>query len=428
MPISVNNGESGLSVRGKMNGGFGIESGAMESPYELTFNIYHRIRTLTVSSDIEIGLASSGMTSNTFETLVTTGNGSNALTFDADIELLGETWNNQKVQTIDFRYIAGAVIGVITTISDVSFPPTLSSATMNGAEGGTQTLDLVFNESVTITTAGWTVSATGGAVTVSSVSSGSGTTAPKLSLSRSIGSDETLTVSYDPGTGATVSVDDSTELATVTAQAVTNNAYEILFNVPFTGTTVDTGAGTVTNPDSANLTIAQNGTLRFTRTTDTLVSSSNSNYWRSVNTYGRGAYSVLMNKDIGFTFSVAIFIYRVDANNDISIIHRLSADSLDIRIRSNNVTTYTLATGISTSSRVKIVFATNGDISFYYWSGSAWTQMGTTRPSSEHATLAAAGNGNIQLGAASSVSDGTGDRFSFDDVYITDKNYTTVTP
>lgn len=427
MPVSVANGESGLSVRNKINGGFGVDSGAMGSPYELTFDIYHRIRTLTVDSDIEIGLGSA-MVSNTFETVITTGDGSHALTFDPDIELLGDTWNNEKVQTIDCRYIAGTVIAVITTISDVVFPPELSSATMNGAEGGTQTLDLVFDAAVTITTAGWTVSATGGAVTVSSVSSGSGTTSPKFSLSRSIGSDETITVSYDPGTGATVSVSDSVELATITAAAVTNSAYEILFNVPFTGTTIDTGAGTVTNPDSANLTISQSGTLRFTRTTDTAVASSNSNYWRSVNTYGRGAYSVLMNKDTGFTNSVAIFIYRVDANNDIAIVHRLTANSLDIRIRSNNATTYTLATGISSNSRVKIVFATNGDISFYYWSGSAWTQMGTTRPASEHATLHAAGNGNIQLGANSATADAPADRFSFDDVYVTDKDYTTVTP
>lgn len=427
MPIQISYAETLRQGTDKMNGMLGTDSGAMGSPYELTFNIYHRIRTLAVTSDIEIGLGGA-MVSNTFETLITTGDGEHTLTFDQDILFQGDTWNNEKVQMIDFRYLAGAVVGVITTIGDVSFPPSLSTATMNGAEGGSQTLDLVFTEAVDITTAGWSVDATGGAVTVSSVSSGDGTTTPKLALSRSIGSDETLTVSYNPATGATVSTDDETELETISAHSVTNSAYEILLSVPFTGGTVDTGVGAVTNPDSANLTITQSDKLLFTRTTDNAVASSNSNYWRSVGTFGHGVYSILMNKDTGFTNSVAVFMFRVDANNDIAIIHRLSANSLDIRIRSNNSTTYTLATGITSNSRVKIVYAANGDISFYYWSGSAWTQMGTTRPSSEHSTLAAAGNGNVQLGTNSNASDAASDRFSFDSLYITDKDYTTETP
>jgi hypothetical protein len=83
-------------------------------------------------------------------------------------------------------------------------------------------LDLTFDEATTITTAGWSMSATGGAVTISSVVSGSGTTTPKLGLSRSIANGETVTISYDPATGATTD-GSGNELAAITNQAVTNN-------------------------------------------------------------------------------------------------------------------------------------------------------------------------------------------------------------
>lgn len=129
-----------------------------------------------------------------------------------------------------------------------------------------------------------------------------------------------MTVSYDPGTGATVSTSDSIELETVTNHAVTNNVITINLEVLFTGTTVDTVKGTLTNPDSANLTISQNNKLLFTRTTDVAVASSTTNFWRSTNTYGRGTYACLMNRDTGFLNSAAVFQYRVDANNDLAIL------------------------------------------------------------------------------------------------------------
>lgn len=421
MPVSVNNGESGLSVRTKINGGFGVESGAMESPYELTFDIYHRIRTLTVDADIEIGLASSPV-SNTFETLITTGDGDHELTFDPDITLLGDTWDNSKVQCIDFRYINGTVLAVIQSLSDVEFPPTFTSATMTGSETGTQTLDLVFNVAVNITTAGWSVAASGGAVTVSSVSSGSGTTAPKLTLSRAIGSTETLTVSYDHSTGATVATSGGVELGTVTTEAVTNNAYQIDLEVLFTGTTVDTSKGTLTNPDSANLTIAQNGKLNFTRTTDTAVASSITNYWNSVNTYTRGTFAVLMSHDTGFINSIKAFVYRVDANNDIAILSSTTSNLATLRIRSGGSTVYTYDTGISLNNRFRIRFNAANQIIFEYWNSSTWTQLGTTQ------TVNVGSAGNIRFQTNSSVADAPADVFSFDSLYITDKTYTTVTP
>jgi hypothetical protein len=95
---------------------------------------------------------------------------------------------------------------------------TIENATPNQA-------DAVFDEATTITTAGWSMSATGGAVTIDSVVSGSGTTTPKLGLSRSIANGETVTVSYNPATGATTDANGN-ELAEITEGdpfAVTNN-------------------------------------------------------------------------------------------------------------------------------------------------------------------------------------------------------------
>jgi hypothetical protein len=97
--------------------------------------------------------------------------------------------------------------------------PTLTAASIENATPSQ--LDLTFDEATTITTAGWSMSATGGAVTISSVISGSGTTTPKLGLSRSIADGETVTISYDPATGATTD-GSGNELAAITNQAVTN--------------------------------------------------------------------------------------------------------------------------------------------------------------------------------------------------------------
>lgn len=422
MPIQISYAETLRQGTDKMNGMLGTDSGAMTAPYELTFNTYHRIRTLSVNSDIEIGLGSA-MVSNTFETLITTGDGEHDLTFDIDIQLSGDAWSNLHVQSIDFRYIGGAVLGIIQTISEVTFPPEFTSATLNGAESGTQTLDLVFTEAVNITTAGWSVSATGGAVTVSSVSSGSGTTSPKLSLSRAIDGDETLTVSYDPGTGNTVGTSSSVELATLSAAAVTNNAYEINLEVLFTGTSVETGKGTLTNPDSTNLTLSQNGKLLFTRTTDVAVASSVTNFWGTVNTYTRGVFAVLMNHDTGFSNSVKVMQYRVDANNDITILSTTgSTTNATIRVRSGGSTTYTLDTGVSLNNRWRIRYDSSNNIIFEYWSGSAWTQVGVTQ------TVNIGSAGNLRLSTASNASDAPSDVFSFDSVYITNRPYTTVTP
>lgn len=102
---------------------------------------------------------------------------------------------------------------------EITGPPSLDTITI--AASGTS-ITLVFSENVTGQTAGYSLTATDGAVTLSSPT-GDGTPTHGYTLSRTIGSHETVTLSYDSGTGSSED-DDSNALASITDQAVTNNS------------------------------------------------------------------------------------------------------------------------------------------------------------------------------------------------------------
>jgi hypothetical protein len=383
---------------------------------ELTFDVLNKKYTKYITSNQTLSLAASGNVADSFIIITTTGDGSHLLSFPATWIMSGDAYSATRKQEILFRYTGTYVLGVITSLE---FIPILLSASVENASPSI--LNLGTSLAVIITTAGWSVSASGGAVTVSSVASGSGTIAPKLNLSRSIASTEIVTVSYDQSTGATLDTNGN-ELITLIAFAVTNNVVGINLEVLFTGTTIDTAKGTVTNPDVANLTISQNNKLIFTRTTDTAIASTLVNYWRSVNTYTRGTFAVLFNKDAGFATSAASFQYRVDANNDIAILKKAnSATEVTLRVRVSAATVYTLDVTVSQNSRFKIAYNSLNEIRFYYYS-SGWIQIGTTQ------TYNVGSSANIQLATNSESADAPADAFSFDTLYVTDKEYTTVTP
>lgn len=389
----------------------------------LTFDAYSKKQEHTLTADITAALAGSGNVEGSFITWIISGDGVHTLDFPVDWVMLGDRFNLFKVHEILFKYTQGVVVGVMTIIDDIPdiFPPVLNSAAIENATPSV--LDLVFDEAVTITAAGWSISASGGAATVDSVASGSGTATPKLNLSRSISANETVTVSYNPATGATTDLL-SNELATVTAQAVTNNVVVINLEVLFAGTTVDTAKGTLTNPDSANLTISQNNKLLFTRTTDVSISSSITNYYRTVNTYTRGTFTVLMNAETGFGVSLSSFQYRVDVNNDIAILRNATLTDggmVTIRVRSGGTTTYSLLTAVPGSNRFMIEYNSSNQIRFYYYS-SGWVLMGATQ------TVNIGAAGTIQLSTNSHVNDAAGDVFSFDSLYVTDRFFPTATP
>lgn len=106
--------------------------------------------------------------------------------------------------------------------SSDSTPPTLSSATI--AANGT-TFTAVFSENVNSAgsyAAGFSISASGGAATLS-YSSGDGTDTIVFTVSRTINQGESVTFSYSSGTGD-VEDDASNALASFTGTAVTNNS------------------------------------------------------------------------------------------------------------------------------------------------------------------------------------------------------------
>lgn len=97
-------------------------------------------------------------------------------------------------------------------------PPTLSSATIGTSGTG---ITLVYSESVTGQTA-FTLTATSGAVTMTG-SSGDGSETHVFTLSRTVGSHETVTLDYDSVSGTTADAS-ANDLASFTGFAVTNNS------------------------------------------------------------------------------------------------------------------------------------------------------------------------------------------------------------
>lgn len=102
---------------------------------------------------------------------------------------------------------------------DVTAPTIVSKTVENAAPGS---IVVVFSESVTVTTAGWSAKKNGSAWSISSVS-GSGTTWTFV-MGSSAANGDTLVISYDSSTGATVD-GSSNELASVTDSSVTNNVF-----------------------------------------------------------------------------------------------------------------------------------------------------------------------------------------------------------
>lgn len=126
-------------------------------------------------------------------------------------------------------------------------PPNLLSAVIEDAED--DRLQLEFSEAVDITTAGWSVSTDGDALSISSVT-GSGTTTPYFTLSRSVLSTETITISYDPDTGATEGSVSEIEIEEIIDFEVDNNVAGIVFDEDYQDYLDYLTANTITLPDA----------------------------------------------------------------------------------------------------------------------------------------------------------------------------------
>ena len=137
---------------------------------------------------------------------------------------------------------------VTNNIGDTTAPTVTSKSVENATP---DKIDLVFSESVTVTTAGWSAKKNGSAWSISSVS-GSGTTW-SFTMGSSAVYGDTIVISYDSSTGATVD-GAANELVTFTDSSVANNIASFngaLTSVNKTAMTVSSGSFTATSLGTA---------------------------------------------------------------------------------------------------------------------------------------------------------------------------------
>ena len=226
------------------------------------------------------------------------------------------------------------------------------------------------------------MSATGGAVTISSVVSGSGTTTPKLGLSRSIANGETVTISYNPATGNTTDAN-SNELAAITDQAVTNNVAATsttLLEDDFTGVTIDTEKWQTADV-SADFTISQNDYLQLQVAGNQTGGSANYvNYVRSVIDIPASAQAAF---DLAWSVTSAnrtfLIGYFVDSNNYYMIIRTSTAPFNAIRVRhlSGGITISDFTSTVDQPQRIRMTKTANVYKTEYESSPGNWTQIGS---------------------------------------------------
>ncbi len=179
-----------------------IEGGVLTDP-ELVFDKDEKFYTVSVTSDISLTLDAVGNVAHSKIIIKASGDGSHTLSFPATWIMKGDkTYDPTRIQTIELTYDGEDVTWEIIWNKVVIIPNLLTAALV----GGTDDVTLTFDNAVSISTLGWTVSSpSGGAVTVSSVVSGTGTTTVVLDLSRNITAGDATTISYDPTTGGTIS-------------------------------------------------------------------------------------------------------------------------------------------------------------------------------------------------------------------------------
>ena len=92
-------------------------------------------------------------------------------------------------------------------------------------------------------------------------------------------------------------------------------------------------------------------------------------------------------------------------------------------VQSGGVSTYALTSAVTTvARRVKMVYTSDNELSFYYWNTNVWTQIGVTQ------TVNLGVSGKVRLVSNSNGSDAAGDKFSFDELKVTNEDYATETP
>lgn len=396
---------------------------------ELKFDRKIKKHTKTIDENVTLSLAGTGNIADCYIILTTTGDETHILSFPGTWIMLGDGYDSNKIQEITFRYTGTYVIGCIVTLNATNdlTAPTLSSALIPAINPNN--INLTFNEPVNISTAGWSVSASGGAVTISSVLSGNGTDTPVFLLSRLIGTGETVTISYDPGTGNTTD-SSGNELATISGAAVTNNAIILLYD-EFSDGTIDPAKWAVTDP-ADGVTISEVGSrLRFSLNVASPVASTNTNHVDSVSSFGTTPLILRASAFHSATGLNSTALFKLYNSGDSYATARQTSigksagatPKATLNIYNGSTFIYQVTTSINFhNTAFKITYSATHDIKFYYWDGSAWVQMGTTQ------NFDLGGSLKVSFGANCSGSDTGTPTLEFDTLYLTNTDYSTVVP
>ncbi len=192
----------------------------------------------------------------------------------------------------------------------------------------------------------------------------------------------------------------------------------LIFSDNFSGTVIDTAKWTETDPNGL---ISQNNQLLIDAPHSGTVASF-TNQLKSVNSVTSGVATLQTRMtwtDPGGSEAVQEFYLWVDNTHYARILTRSSGGTYRLITSAG----YDFETDIAIPQDVKITYdITSHDIKFWYWSGSAWTQMGTTQNSNIGSTVFAI------YTVSDSASFSNADQGQYDDFYMSNADYSTHYP
>jgi hypothetical protein len=407
-------------------GGQSIDGGVL-SGSSLLFKAGEYRYTKNVTTDEFFTLDPASVT-DSFIVLTTYGDGSHNLAFPSTWVMKGDTFDSTKIQEIIFRYTpAGYVVGVITTLNGAGdlVAPTVSSAVIE--HSSPSVLKVTYDEPVNTTSAGFTVTASGGAVTVTGITSGNGTTTPRYSLSRSITQGETITFSYSGGITTDLG---GNLLGSFSNTAVTNEVVtEIIYMTDdFNDASIDGAKWITTNPGDG-VAITETTTLNFVSTPGSPVASANTNYVENLTEYPNTKYVARATLTRNSSSVNLTQVMRVHNSTDTyatakqAQITKNVAGKFLLRVYDGSTFVYDQTTAIDwTTSATPVRIISNGTtITFQYWTGT-WTTLGAYTGLNLGTNLQTSFNQN------SSASDSGTPTMNIDAFYITNYEFTGSTP
>jgi hypothetical protein len=297
------------------------------------------------------------------------------------IEIRNDYLNDIALYKLIVKYSAiGVEYSIIKLDVDV-IPPQLVSAIVYNSTPGQITL--VFDEIVTATNVGYSVLVNSVSITITSIT-GSGTTTLQLVLASNVANGNTVTFSYDPATGNTLDLGNN-ELQTLTNHSVTNNVLndQILLSDTFTGTTIDAAKWTALGY-TGNIAVTQNDKLLMTQLGGSAASSwvDSGPIVKSVTTFTNGYFKFDLIRTANYGADLSGMGFYLSNGSRACIISASTDNNVRLFIFiSGTGTVYdaTVACAGGLNNSFKIAYASDNTIKYYYWTGSAWVQLGATQ-------------------------------------------------